>query len=158
MVTVILPSRLICTKEFYDKFLSKSTTYLDKCMRININSKQHKRDHIIISKKDFGLIISETPSLKDYPDVLMAALKRKSEPENIEAGEDPLLKTIEYAIYFSSKEPPFHSVILTTKEMVEKYTKNIHIVNMRNVEVKFDQDAMRLIDTFYSMCMDKDYY
>ena len=92
MAKVVLPSRIVCAKEFFDKFLLKDYDLLDKCMRININSKEHKRDHIIISKKDFELILKENPSIEKYTEILMAALKRKDEPEKIEAEENNIVR------------------------------------------------------------------
>ena len=158
VVKVVLPSRIVCTKEFYDKILSKDYGLLDNCIRININSKEHKRDHIVISKKDFEQILKDNPNIVKYTDVLMAALKRKDEPEEIEAESDEITRTIQYAIYFSSKEPPFSSVILTTKESIKKYQENNHYKNMKNVDIKPDEDEINLLKTFHTMCMDKDYY
>lgn len=158
MAKTVLPSRIVCTKEFYDKIASKDYDLLHKCMFININSKEHKRDHIIISKQDFDLILKENKSAAQYPDILMAALKRKDEPEEIELEKDAITRVIQYAIYFSSKEPPFNSIILTTNECIAKYQQNKHYKNMKNVALKSDEDAKNLLNTFDSMCKCKTYY
>ena len=165
MAKALLPSRIVCTKEFYDKHLAKNHKIVDMFMRININSKEHKKNHVVISRKDFELILKENKPVAEYPEILMAALKRIDEPVDIEVETDCISRAVEYAIYLSTITP-FNTLILTTEEKVAKYegnerfnnVKNERFKNIREVKVKTDDEALTIIEDFYEKCMDKEYY
>jgi len=158
MTRTVLPSRIVCTKEFYDEILSKNVSLIRQFMRININSREHYKNHIVISKRDFDKILDENPNLTSHADILMAALKRVCEPEDIESEDDSVSRAVEYAIYFSSNKTPFHTIILTTSGKIAEYKANEHYAGMKKVEAWCDQVAIDLIKSYYDACMDKEYY
>lgn len=126
-------------------------------MRININSKEHKKNHVVISKKDFNAIINDNPLVEKFSDLLLAALKRIDDPANIESEGNAIIRVIEYAIYFTS-EPPFSTLIFTTKEKVDEYKENKRFQGIKEVKVKTDNEACILIKDYCEMSLDKEYY
>ncbi|MDP3729018.1 MAG: hypothetical protein Q8R18_06240 [bacterium] len=74
-------------------------------MKINVYSKEHKKDHIVISGKDFKKILDEDSKAGENKDLISAGLKRITEPENIENEPNDIVRNIEYALYLSSIAP-----------------------------------------------------
>lgn len=157
MAKTRFPHRIICTKAFYEQNLANKAALLRKLMLINVNSKDHKKNHVVISKKDFDRILVENPGLQGYIDVLMAALKRIYEPEIIESENNPLVRVAEYAIYLTS-QPPFKVYIFATKEEISEISSNPRGKNCREVEIRIDEEAILVIEEFYRMSLDKEYY
>ena len=157
MAKTRFPHRIICTKAFYEKNLANKAALLRKLMLINVNSKDHKKNHVVISKKDFDKILKENPNLTGYIDVLMAALKRIYEPEIIESENNSLVRVGEYAIYLTS-QPPYKVCIFATKEESSEIISNPRCKHCREVEVRTDEEAILVIEEFYKMSLDKEYY
>ena len=141
---------LICDTAFFDKHVASSPTTQLKLMHINMKSRQHHRKHVRISGRSFEEIQKKSPSYQKHVDLIRAAIKPIDYPEvdNIEKEEDEVERTVLHAINMSSS-PPYDVVILTTDEKSEEYLKNAHFIKMKEVSVKTDDIALRLIDQMY---------
>ncbi len=157
MTKTLLPKRIVCGIDFYNKHVRRKPQLIEQFMRINSNSKQHKKNHIVISKKSFQEILNNNPEVAKYPEVLSSALRKIDLPEEIEAEENEITRNVEYAIYLSSISP-FGTVILTTAERLKEYESNERYDGMKSITALADEQALLLIKDFYNTCMDKDAY
>lgn len=157
MTKIIFDSVLICDSQFYYKKIHGNFTLLRKLMYINVNSKDHKRNHVRISGKSFEEILEENPKLKDNKDILQAAFRRCTEPESIEGEEDEVTRTVKHAID-ATTTAPFKSIILTTEEKSKEYSQNQHFKKMKEVSFVTGEEALFLIDDYFGLCMDKEKY
>lgn len=157
MAKITFDSRLICDISFYNKNMKNNFMVLRQLMYININSKEHPRNHVVISKKNFDYILKENPNAEKYSDVIRAYLKPIDEPAIFESVTDEITRNIYYAIILSSI-PPYRTIILTTSERINDYKSNKHYSKMKYVTSVFDKDALNIIQSYFDECMNKEKY
>ena len=157
MAKICFGKRLICDLDFYRKNLKSNFGILRQLMYININSKEHPRNHVVISNANFQILLKDHLSDKKYQDILKAALKEINEPETFESVQDGITRNIFYAIFLTTFNP-YETIILTTEEKIKEYEKNPHYTKMKGVSAKADKEALHIINDFYEMCVDKEKY
>ncbi|MBW2975121.1 hypothetical protein KY366_05380 [Candidatus Woesearchaeota archaeon] len=148
--------RLVFDRDFYEITIKQHTkenptdkpSLLTKLMYINAKSKDHTRQHNVISKKMFNKILEDNKSM--CRDLLRASFYDIDEPE-IECIEDEKERVVKYAIDLASTVP-FKSIILTTPEKEEEYLENEHYKNVKEITVKSGDEAIRLINSFWERC------
>ena len=157
MTKCFFDKRLICDIDFYQKNLKSNFSVLRQLMYININSRDHPRNHVVISNSTFQILLKDHLTDKKYQDLLKVALKEIDEPEEFESERDEITKNILYAIVLTTFSP-YETIILTTEEKLKSYSINKHYNKMKGVSAKADKEALHIINDYYELCLKKDKY
>lgn len=147
MARVRYPGRILADKEFIQWLIENNKLAFLRLTHIKASSIDHRGEHNIILKNqadeilELGLIKSHT---------LKGAFKRKTLPEEIvEVHNNEIDQQVVYAIMLASKNPYFKAYILTTKEKAQEYEASSHYQNLKTIEVKAEEDALELIESFW---------
>ena len=151
------PFRFVFDYAFYNNVIKEYTrnnitvkpSLLTKLMYINTNSKEHSRRHNVMSPKTFDLILKNNSSM--YHALLRSSFYPNIESTSIESIDDEIERNIKHAIDIAS-ECPYKTVILTSFDNEDKYLKNPHFLNVKEISVKSGEEALRLINNFWEMC------
>ena len=156
MPSVSFAYRLLFDKAFYDiiklnaSIPRESPTLLFKLMHINAHSKEHRRQHNIMSNKSFNNILSTNTGMSRI--TLRAAFYPINEPVDIEAIEDEVERNIKHSIDLTS-DTPYKVIIMTSDKMKETYESNGHFKSApRTINILSDEQAVDMIRLCYSQC------
>ena len=155
----VLDHRILVDRYFYDKEIKndKNCVILYNLIVINVNSQDHKKNHVVMSEKCRDEILSQYEK-EIEKDFIKSAIRKLDSPPEIEAEVDIITRNIKHAINLATIKP-FRVVILTTEEIEEKYRENEHLRDAVNVLIKTGEEAKLLIDKYKKMCWGgKEYY
>ena len=152
MPSVLFSYRLIIDKDFYKdiktKKIQRNPSLMIMLMRINDKSKGISRRHNVMSKKIFDEILNENPNM---PREILRASFYPLDNESIEIIDDEIERNIKLAIDLLDEEPN-RSLILTSEETKEKYLNNPHFQNVKEIDVKYGDEALTILDKYFYEC------
>jgi len=157
MVVYVSYSHRILIDYSFIKWISenveKKGTIISRMLRINQNSKEHKKENIVIWEKDFNKLCEEN-IIKDKDTIRGSVfpleigedlLKNIIDGENI---DDSLIRLILGVIM--TKEKPFQSVLLTTKEEKKKYQRyKPFLEKIQNFSIKDEEESLIILNDLY---------
>ena len=147
MPAVTFSALIYIDKDFYNETIKKTNPDLaNKLMYINAKSKEHKRCHNSMSKKDFDGIVSGLSKKSDNKERSFRPIDEPTEIENI---VDEFERNIKYAVELATKPPAYKTIILTTDGKRGSYLKNAHLRGLSTISVKSGIEAIELINNFY---------
>lgn len=131
----------------------KKSIIINRMLRINQNSKEHKKENIIILEKDFKKLCEEN-IIKDKDMIRGGVFPFKFNEDwlnDIADGEeidDALIRLILGVMI--TKEKPFQSVLLTTKEGKKEYQKyNSFLEKIQNFSIKDEEESIVILNDLY---------
>jgi hypothetical protein len=129
----------------------KFAYFLYNLTYVNTNSDQHKKNHIITSKRSFDLITAKLkPKLdnrnRNY-NFLESAIRPQINPPEIEKIDDEIIRIWEHAIFVSS-EYPYKSIVFTKEENVSAYETLRAKDKKENISIRSCDDSFNLIDDY----------
>ena len=163
MVLVSYSHRLIVDYSFI-KWVSESgkkPELIKKLLRININSKEHPRENIIILEQDFDSLCKDNV-IKDKDTIRGCVL-----PFNLKERLDGVLEgEIDFSTLslemqrlvlgvFLTKENPFQVILITTKELKQKYNTDYSsfLDKIKKLDIKDEDEGMVILnDLFRKYC------
>ena len=155
MVYVSYSRRIIVDDEFI-VWLSKSpqkAMFISKMLRINQNSKEHKKKNIIILEEDFKKLCDDK-IIKDK-DIIKGGMYPFDIKE--ELGINPGNNINIYGLrllsgVILSRSKPYQTVLLTTKENRKKYLENYSefMKQIKNFEIKDEDDGGIILNELFS--------
>lgn len=136
----------------------KKSELIKKMLRININSKEHPRENIIISDIDYEElckdgIIKDRDIIRGC--VLPFNLKDKLDgvlDEGVEIQKLPLEFQRLIIGTFLTKETPFQTILLTTKEFKQKYNSPSYsdfLNKIKKLEIKDEEETLIILNDFF---------
>ncbi len=154
MVYVSYSHRLIVDYDFI-VWLSNSpqkTNLVSKMLRINQNSKEHKKKNIVILEEDFKkLCVDNIVKDKDVIRGGMAPFDVKEELGISTAGLNlEVLRLLSGVILARSK--PYQTILLTTKEKKKEYL-GVYLEFLRqikNFEIKNEEEGAIILNELFS--------
>ena len=124
-------------------------------MYINANSKDHKKDQIITSKKSFDVLSDKLQKTDIEPlifNILDPAIRAKDN-NLIESIPNEIRRIWEYATLVSI-EPPFKVILFTSKNQVQAYKKLQTTDNVKDeiISIKDESNAQEIINNYVNLC------
>jgi hypothetical protein len=124
-------------------------------MYINTNSKDHKKDQIITSKKSFDVLSDKLQKTDIEPlifNILDPAIRAKDNTL-IESIPNEIRRIWEYATLVSI-EPPFKVILFTSKNRVQAYKQLQTTDNVKDeiISIKDESNAQEIINNYVNMC------
>jgi len=154
MVSCSYSHRIIVDCDFI-RWLSTSqqkSMIISKMLRININSKEHKKQNIIILEKDFESLCKEG-IIKDK-DTIRGGVSPFDINEELGDLTDKEL-TMEALRLITgvvlTRRKPFQMVLLTTTEGKKKYFDNYSefLEKLKNFDIKNENEGLVIINDLY---------
>lgn len=155
MPSVRFPNRLVFDRHFFqdikDKKFESQPSVITKLMRINDRASGCKRMHNVMSKRVFDDVLKLNPA---FDRSLLRAAFFDRDNSTIDSINDEQERNIKLAIDLLDEEP-HRTFIMTSAEMVEVYKNNPHFIGVKEIDVKAAQEAMGIIDDYFSDCMSR---
>ena len=154
MVYVSYSHRIIMDYDFI-KWISQSqqkSMIISKMLRININSKEHRKQNIIILEQDFDELCKEG-IIKDKDTIRggVSPFNINEEMGDLVDKKLPLetLRMITGVVL--TRRKPFQAVLLTTKEGKKNYLSKYSdfLEKIRNFDIKGEDEALVIINDLY---------
>jgi len=155
MVSVSYSHRIIVDCNFVrwiSTSLDKKSTIISKMLRININSKEHPKENILISDMDFDKLCTENV-IKDK-DMIRGCMfpfniDKKIEGVNKERLPEELIRLVMGVIL--TTEEPYQVILLTTKNGKEEYLSKYSdfLKQLRNFDVKDEEESLVILNDLY---------
>jgi len=168
MVYVSYSHRILIDPPFV-KWISQNrenkSIIISKMLRINQNSKEHKKENIVILKEEFNKLC-EDGIIKDQDtirggmcpvDFDRELLTKITDSVGVEIEADDDFVRLILGVLMTSRKP-FQVVILTTEEGKKKYEKyNTFLEKIPNLSIKCEEESLIIInDLFKSYVCEKD--
>jgi|SRR3989344_5788464 len=155
-VFISYPFRLIIDYGFLKWVLTscpQKARVISGLLRINVYSKEHKKNNNLILKEDLDLILSE--NLVKDKDLILGGVSSFKFPIEIEEiiGKnkfDEITKRIILGIVLTD-EIPYNVAILTTNENLKKYQENPLFSQIKGLAIKTETEAVYLIESMFKM-------
>ena len=154
MVSVSYSHRLIVDYEFI-KWLSSSgekVMAITRMLRINVNSKEHPRENVVILEEDFEKLCREG-IIKDK-DILRGCLMPINLKEKLDGVGESLdvesaseeLKRLVIGVLLTG-ESPFQSILLTTNSFKQKYNTDYDsfLSKIKKLEIKDEKKRIIIL-------------
>jgi len=157
MVFVSYTHRLLIDEKFV-RWLKdnpdKKSSVISKLLRININSKEHRKKNVLIYDKDFSKLCDEG-IIKDK-EMIRGALTPMCLSEMIPNNHDKLeplpddLKRLVIGVALTD-EKPFNSILLTTKESKKGYMETMgdFLEKLKRFDIKDEEESLIIIENLY---------
>jgi hypothetical protein len=154
MSRVCFSFRFIIDRHFFDKVMKNNHKVFMALMYISSCSAEYKREHNLMSNKIRQDLIEKNP---DYsPEYIKSSLNKISEPEEIEAIDDELVRNIKYAVHYTKVSPEKVTpiCILTSDDMKQQYLNSSHMEDIKNVIIKSGSEAIALLEEYKQSAWD----
>lgn len=157
MVYVSYSHRIIIDYHFI-KWISEKcdnkSIIISRMLRINQNSKEHKKENILILEEDFNKLCEEG-IIKDK-DMIRGCVfpfeMNKELLKDITDGDgikEMLLVRLILGVMIT-KEKPFQSILLTTKEAKKEYDKfHDFLEKIQNFKIKDEEESLVILNDLY---------
>ena len=161
MVRVSYSHRIILDHHFV-RWLSKIANKKDvisKLLRININSREHPKENVLISEKDFEDLCNEG-IIKDKDTIRGCMSPYHNIDEKLGENLKDLPKELERLILgvILTKEEPFQVILITTKDGKKSYSEYAEFLNeIRSFDIKNEEEGLVIIGDFYKkFCLERE--
>lgn len=148
MVRVKYPVRVLADKEFCKWLINykDKEKQLIRLTHIKASSEDHKKEHNLIPDEDFKEIV-KSRLISEFN--FRAAFKPISIPTYVSSVlKDRVDQMVVWAIILAT-EPPFKTVILTTKENEKKYISSPHYQSVKSIIIKSEEEALQYIEILW---------
>ncbi len=156
MVYISYSHRILVDYSFI-KWISQSSdkkgVIIAKMLRINQNSKEHKKENILILEEDFDRlcqdgIIKDKDTIRGclHPfEMNKDMLKNIPIKEGVDSMEARLILGV-----LMTKEKPFQSILFTTKEKRKEYEKYAPFLDkIQNFKIKDEEESLVILSDLY---------
>jgi len=146
MPSVKFSHRILADESFVRWLIKKDKSYFLKLTHIKKSSIDCRGEHNIILEEDALKILGED-LIQEHN--LKASFKLQEIPHEItDVLDDKYDQMILFAIVLAT-EKPFSTYLLTTKDNSHHYNASPHIKNVKTVNVKSEEDALKIISELW---------